>query len=242
MKGASEVDLAAVVVEHFLDLDFEVFQEVRAGSAGPVADIVLRQGHALHIIEVKRSASLAVLGQAARWRRQPAAHRVSVAVPLSPRSVGADGLVAACSALGIGLYSVSTHRCDYAPALRVVVRPTFLRLRPKLSLSIGRWLREEHKTWAPAGSTSGAFSPFKATCRDAARFVAQYPGCTLRELVAGIRHHYATDTTARGALSQWIQADKVPGIEKRGHRPMRLYPSPVERAAIVPPVSAEAGR
>ncbi len=61
----------------------------------------------------------------------------------------------------------------------------------------------------------GYFTPFNRTCRDVLAVVTREPGITMKKLVDMVDHHYASDTTARNCLRNWIKWDKVPGVEIR---------------------------
>lgn len=78
-RHVSEIELAAVVVDWLEARGYDVFQEVELRAQGQRADIVARRGSELTIVEVKVSASLALLYQAMERRRL--AHRIYVAIP-----------------------------------------------------------------------------------------------------------------------------------------------------------------
>lgn len=216
MIGVSEQHLASVVVKWLQAEDWDVYQEVQLG--GDRADIVARRGRVLHVVEVKKTFSLALIGQGLGWIGH--AHLVSVAAPVPP---GARGTGVA-RRLGLGIIDVQPNGWAH-----LLARPSFLRqISPRLSES----LREEHKTFAPAGNaTSSFYSSFKATCANVARWTAQNPGGKLRDCIEAIRHHYASDASARSSLVTWIERGKVDGVRLARERDaMRLYPDPSRRA------------
>jgi hypothetical protein len=88
-------------------------------------------------------------------------------------------------------------------------------------------LCDEQKSWAPAGNANGArFTPWQATCKRWAEFVAEHPGCTLTEIVTQAQHHYYSDSCARTSMVKWIESGRVPGIEvRREGRIVRLFPT-----------------
>jgi hypothetical protein len=87
-------------------------------------------------------------------------------------------------------------------------------------------LRDEHKTFAPAGNASSRYySRWQGTCDDVARWVAKHPGATLRELLAEVRTHYASAASARSSLTKWIELGKVAGVRmERDGKAVRLFP------------------
>jgi len=208
----SESELAAVVVRWLREQEWEVFQEVQATRGGRRADIVAKRGRLLWAIEAKRSLSLALLEQGVSWQWR--AHHVSVAFPLGKgRGMG----LAVCKWKGLGALAVTEDR---------VVE----RLAPRLNRRIGGHLADvlvpQQADYAPAGNAGGAFwSPFKETCQNVLAFVREHPGCTSKELVEGVDHHYHSSATARSALLHWVGAGKIPGIRVEVEkRRARYYP------------------
>jgi hypothetical protein len=210
-----ETQLAAAVVAHFRSIPgATVYQEVEYG--GPRADIVARVGRVLHVVECKVSFGVDVLEQAARWRTD--AHLVSIATPFRDHYQDPQpfrrGLV---ESLGLGWLGVSVSEgwLDVPDEwkTREVVRPAF---RRRVDPRLAETLAPEHETFVAAGTASGTYwSPWRATCKALAKYVAEHPGCTVKAAVAGIAHHYARDTTARSALAHWVHAGKVAGVERR---------------------------
>ena len=94
-----------------------------------------------------------------------------------------------------------------APRVRELVPSRRWNTRP---VELAAKLRPEHKTHAKAGATTGGhWSPFRATCEQVAVEVARNPGIALKQVIANIRHHYATNAGARSSLATWIRAGKV---------------------------------
>lgn len=215
----TEAELAAKVVA-WLEGGFDVYQEVE-GVAG-VADIVaveIVRPKRCWIIETKRTLSLEVLGQAERWKRFEAAHMVSVAVPSARRhSKGRHFAEIAAGRFGIGVLVVGTHEVKERHRKPELTR----RLHP--NYDIRKWLREEHKHYAKAGSAGGGhYTVFKGTCEAARGFVERNPGCTMRELVAGIDHHYASAKGAVSTLAARIRDGVAKGLLVEEGRPLRVW-------------------
>ena len=207
MSGfASEQELARVVVGWLQDQYWDVYQEVSTGYSRPRADIVAVQDGLSWIVETKMSLSLDLLAQAIRWVGR--ANFISVAVPRGYRcSPGREFAVGLLRKEGIGMLEVESDGGILHNAPRKFRRTA----RP-----ISDILCDAHKTMAEAGSARGGYhTPFAATCRATGEFVSKHPGCTIRELVDGIEHHYGCDATARSCLRNWIGTDKIPGVEQR---------------------------
>ena len=67
-------------------------------------------------------------------------------------------------------------------------------------------LHERNKRSLP-GSKSGdsaKITAFGVTVENAVRYVRRHPGCTLKEMVDNIGHHYDSNILARKNLYQWI--------------------------------------
>lgn len=219
-----ETDLAAAVVAHLRDQEWDVHQEV-GGAYGSRADIVAVRGPLLYVVEVKSTLGLAVIGQARGWLHQ--ANYVGVAVP-SGRRHSEDRLCAEriLWEWGIGLLKVALPAWS-GDGTRVTeeIPPRLWRRIP-----VGRTSRlrgmlcEETRTFALAGNAEGKFwSAFKATISEVQRAVRENPGLTTKELIGAIQHHYSSDSTARSTLLHWLWRGKIPGVRGEGKRPVRWY-------------------
>lgn len=221
----TERSVAEIVVAWLEHMGADVYQEVTV--AGGVADIVARVGAETWIIEVKTSLSLALLVQAYERRRQ--CHRVYIAAPHSRNTRDVGEL---CKALGIGLLDVYQQDPYWRENWG-----SYGRARVEQIVDSQRWNRRPvaltaklhpgHKTHARAGSIGacGRWTPFRDTCEQLAAQVKQHPGITLKDAVALVRHHYATNSGARSSLARWVVEGKVPGVRADGGRPLRLYPA-----------------
>lgn len=225
-----ETDLAAHVVAYLSALDWEVHQEV-GGPYGPRADIVAVRGPLLHVVETKTTLGLSVIAQAHNWRAR--AHLVSVAVPAryGPQE-GRQVAELVLQEWGIGLLVVSMGDEYVATRVREIVAP---RLWRRIALtrfnSLRNRLNEGTRTYAAAGNAEGKFwSPFKETVRRIQQAVTDRPGMTTKELVDAVKHHYASDSSARSCLPRWLAAGNIPGVRGEGERPMRWYPNQCEAA------------
>ena len=211
-----ETTVAAAVVEYLQEMSWDVYQEVATSSGGSIADIVARQGNRLWVVECKTSFGLSVLGQAGDWIRY--AHFVSVAAPHARGSAGRRFGLEIAEWKGLGVMWVG---CG-AESVSECLRP---RINRRVVGKLENALCEEQKTFAPAGNACGSrWSPWAQTCREAQRFVSEHQGCTVKEMVDAIRHHYASDAGARSSLIHWIRQEKLDGLrlEKDG-RSLRLY-------------------
>lgn len=237
----SEQDLAKQAVEYFQERGFGVYQEVSFFGAGYV-DIVATLGPITWVVEVKKQMGIEVLAQARR--SLPYANCVSVLTQEPKRNVITTTWADIFDRAGVGLMvirhhggietlkpytHISEHRQDkYPPESRTVQRnELYAPFRRKVWPHLRDSLREEHKTYAAAGSAAAKrYTPFKDTCNNLKARVEKQPGISLGDALAVIAHHYANTSSAKGCLSALIQAGNVPGIraEKDG-RTVVLYPT-----------------
>lgn len=218
-----ETEVAAPVVAWLQKQGWDVYQEVENGN---VADIVARmplkyRDDLIWVIETKTTLSLALLDQAIAWT--PWAHLVSVAVP-APKTMrrGTRAINLVLQHYKLGFIEVDTFS-GYKP-VREVETPGLHRIVKCHVRNWDRALVEEQKTYCPAGTQGGHWTPFKGTCKRLRGYVEKHPGCLMKEAVEGIRHHYQTEASAIGSLRYLVQDGVVPGVRfERDGRKIRLY-------------------
>lgn len=234
-QSVAEVDIAAAAAAWLEANAWEVFQEVRFGGLGsPRADIVGRlitpRGNRLiWIVEAKASLSMRLLGQAMRWRQW--AHFVSIIVP-HPNPKGRECSDAA-SVIRLVLHEYKIGRMFYIPGtwrgpdMIQVDRPPGFNRHPLRALDEwDRTLKPQHKSTLLAGSAGGGYwTPFRETCGEVKRFVELHPGCDMKSLIHGIKHHYRRDATALASLRTWIADGKIKEVRAEiEHGKIRLFP------------------
>jgi hypothetical protein len=227
----SEQDLARHVVTWLQDYGWEVYQEVQPSWGGPIADIVAVQGPLLWVVECKTSFGIAVMEQAYHWEHY--AHLTSVATP--PAKANRRWASrwfrerVLFGATGIG-HLVVHPSMSYLKGGESPVEEAF---KPRLRRRISRQLREslvsQQKTEVEAGSANGGhWTPFRQTCRHLRDFVATHPGCSIKDAVGAIDHHYNTPASARSSLRVWIEKGRVTGVRsERDGRLIKLFASEV---------------
>ena len=224
MAKRTEEEVAAKVVKWLTENRWDVYQEVTMGQRS--CDIVARRDCITWSIEVKTTLNFAVLAQAWHWRRY--SHRISIAVPTVQNSYS-DGRHFAFEVMrdkGIGWLTVGHEEWDMEK-VRAADHGKLFR-----AASVSSWkLDPEHKTFAMAGTQSGArWTPFQRTCKLVREAVEKTPGITMKGLINEVDHHYANDASAKGSLAQWIKAGVVEGVEaKYEGRFLRMYPVEVAR-------------
>lgn len=200
---ASEQELAEAVVDWLNRGGWDVYQEVCECYGQPIADIIAVRGGITWAIECKKSLGLTVMDQASRWFT----HFRSVAVPRlkggyypkrRPRIV-----FSVCEMLRIGIIEVGKH----GDVTELTKAPLFRKHRADMVLAM---LVEEHKTFAKAGSAEGGhFSTFRETLKRVENRIKKNPGCTMREIMVDLDHHYGSDSSAKACIRKWLPDDKV---------------------------------
>jgi hypothetical protein len=209
----SEVELAKRVVAYFEHDGWDVYQEVGCGSC--TADLVIIREPVIGVVECKTSFGLAVIAQAHHWKRY--AHVSYVAVPGAFKRSGGRGLgQMICKEKGIGIIHVNKWEVKQLLAPRLT-RRIYKRIK----------VREEHKTWAPAGTNGGGrWTPFRNTVKEMEQYVLRHPGCTMKEMMKGIDHHYSSDSSARSSLSMYMREGIITCVEaKQEGKELKLYPA-----------------
>jgi hypothetical protein len=202
-----ETDLAKKVIDWLIDQKWDVYQEVQFCGGGNIADIVAKQGRIIWVIETKMTLSLSVIGQAYEWL--PWANYVSVAVPAGKRRIGFASQV--LKTYGIGLLTVNQFDHDWNSPVDEIEHPT---LRRPIRDHILNTLNEAHKTYAEAGNAEGRrWSPFKETCSQIYRYVKVNEGCSLKDVLTSVKHHYTSTATARSCIPKWAEAGEIEGIK-----------------------------
>ena len=49
-------------------------------------------------------------------------------------------------------------------------------------------------------------------------FVRRNPGCTLKQMIEGIEHHYSSNQSARGSMAQYIKSGVIKNIELKNNK------------------------
>lgn len=238
MSDTSEAALAAKVMQWLIDAGWDCYPEAKMVYAKGRADIAAVRGPCLWVVECKKAFTLSLLDQAIEWVGQ--ANMVSIAVPRMKRAGGLKKSEAGkryyewpqhqshaarlfCQQNGIGIIQV-----DYD--VTAITQPRFFRDRKHHGTGFDfprrnrLSLHEDMKKYAPGTTAAEGYStPWRRTMDEAVEFVAKHPGCSIKELVAGINHHYASHAGARGNLLHWLEAKNEVRLD-RSERRIKLFP------------------
>jgi hypothetical protein len=210
-----ESDLYLPTKDWLEDKGWEVFAEV-SGACG-VADVVGKQGKARCVIEMKTSLSHDVIDQAIRWRGY--AHYIYIVIPTRkkglPRYLNNLFKEKGIGVLEVELNNKFNETCVYQklPA----------RFRKAYNLGDYDWnLREEHKTFAVAGSSGAShWTPYKATMGDVKDYMSRgrvkhYNDgwVSINDILDHCETHYANPKTSLVKSlvdfeSDWCESKKI---------------------------------
>jgi hypothetical protein len=220
----NEQELAATLVNWLSESHWTVYQEVMVGY-GPIIDIVATQGPVVRVIECKMSLTVSLIDQALRHKFY--AHYVHVATPRKIKRRPSVALERLLRHEGIGHLEIDRFSMRGESGYYISeVRKARLD-RKALTRSITDYLKEEHKSWAAAGNSDNKYyTPWRGTCERWRKYVESHPGCSLKEIISAMGHHYSSDSTAKSCMSTLIIEGKVKGItHRRGDRnKILLYP------------------
>ena len=206
MVTVKETDICVPLVKHLVSENWEVYQEVVLGAYSGVADIVAvkKEERLAWIIEVKLS-----IGQDLRYQlgaRRYYSPYVAGATPYPKRfTQKRKDFIEELATKGIGFYHVHDNGHVEVVQLPDPAKETNER-RYGTKHFEDRYdrffhLPEECKTFCLAGSAKGGYlTPFKITCMNIKNYVEEHPGCSLREAVLSIEHHYSSDDSAISSL------------------------------------------
>lgn len=212
-----ESDYGIVLAEHFA-ADHAVFYEVQMQrAAGRRADIVLAAPGYLHVIEIKKSLSLALLSQAIYWR--PYAKYVSIGIPEGKR--GHWNAVLPCiAAYGLGVYAI-THPW-YGKAHGEVKEVQSPELRGTNENQLRDSLHELQKTYSEPGNADNRYvTPFKLTTMAILAHIQENGPTPIAKLAKIITHHYDTNRSFRAGVANAIRWKLTPEISRLNMQKIR---------------------
>ena len=215
----SETALAARVVSWLEVQHWDVYQEVP--YLGDVADIVAVRSGLVWVVECKKTLSLAVMAQAARWQT----HYRSLAVPMGKNYNERHLAERICRGfLHVGILYVDEGDLS---GIKEKVPAPLLRHHHKHAIELWAKLRPEHKTFAHAGSNRGGrWTPYKQSIAEVKDYLKGRgnEGATLREIADAIKNgHWSSPASARTCLRHALEKFEAETFEPRGEGRERRY-------------------
>lgn len=187
-----EVDLAKQLIGWLKAQNWEVWQEVKLSKyICPIHDIIAVKGNITWCIECKLSFSLKVIDQVYRSNTI----LKSIAVP----NMDSFGRIV-CNKFGIGIITVKKNG-----SINECVNSKIFRENYKESKNIIEILKTIPQNYSEAGSKVGYWSPYKNTIRDVRFFIKEHPGCKIKDIMVDLKHHYASDASARSSLKYSLE-------------------------------------
>lgn len=194
-----ETELAQKFVEYLscFDLYFEV--DFRRS-----VDIVAIEGNISMAFEVKTTFNFKVLEQAVENAKH--FHYSYICVPNFFDSMFQRQL---CRDYGVGLL---VYEKSYSHQVEERISP---RLNRHASISaLKKRLSEENKKSIPGSKNgaSGKITSFGVTVENLCFYVRRHPGCTIKEAIESISHHYSSPQSARSNILRWIKEGVIDGV------------------------------
>jgi hypothetical protein len=214
-KPVAEADLCKSLIKDLTARGWQCYQEVSFREQHGRADIVAVQGRVIWVVEAKTSLNLEVVAQAYQW--QGHAHLVSILTP-TPR-VSGDWIKKRFAGVLLRDYGLGLFNCNREGEVTEKMHPAFRRAAHRNAQALIAQLREEHKTFAVAGTSGKYWTPYKESCRRLAEAVRQSPGISLKALIDQVgKLHYASPASARSTLLDRLSNGQVEGlrIERNG--------------------------
>jgi len=197
-----ETELAKYFIEYLscYDLYFEV------GALSGCVDIVAVNNKIMMAYEVKTSFNFKVIEQAIG--NKLAFHYSYVCVPYHKDNYFQ---IKICQDYGIGVlvfnqYGMRNHHWEITEK----VPPRFNR---KAITKHNRLHEYQKRSIAGCASSGDRITPFKITVENMLRYVRLHPGCSMKEMMSGISHHYSSDKAAASTAAQWLRNGVIKGIE-----------------------------
>lgn len=215
--GMNERDVAIPVMEWLKADGWDCYPEANVHYFNERADIAAVRNGKLWIVEAKTSLSLQLLDQAYKWTYK--AHFVSVAIPWRRRDIP---MIASqfLKTNKIGLITVYKH------SVEAHIGPGVNRSAHAYAKRVISGLHPDMKRYVPGTpATEGYSTPFRRTINEAVRFIYKHPGCSIKDVMNGINHHYLSDATARSCVPKWLrelESDRI-RAEVKG-RKLLFYP------------------
>ena len=211
-----EIQLAQEVIYFLKDMKWEIYQEVKV--PGGVIDIVGIRNNISWIIETKCFLSLQLLEQV--YKKKQMSNYISIA---TPRLRNVKGRFAAEMFLrnnGIGYLQT-----EFMIGTTEIITPKLFRIKRNLMWNVTKYLVEQQKDYANAGNPDCRYwTPFKGTCKNITEYVCKNPGCTIKELIDNINHHYHSSITAKSSINAWINQGVIKNILREKHgKSYKLY-------------------
>lgn len=194
----SEREIGKKVLDYWVSEGWDCYPECSFGGAR--ADLVAVRNGLIAFIECKTTMSMALFDQIVDWRAY--ANFLYVATPSRKMKRFSRIEQHLFKYFGIGHVLVKKFGVFVSDA-------QYHRIRKREREVVLNVIHPDMKNYVPGSQASDGYStPWKRTMTQAIAFIKTHPGCTVREVVAGIEHHYASNSGARACLFRWLIEDR----------------------------------
>lgn len=205
----SEAELAAAFRKWKGLEGFTHHPEVEIVRGEAIVDLVLVKGRFAAGFEFKTTLSADVIRQAFFWTQH--ADKVSIVVPAPRGKRNIEKrmkIMPVLQQLGLGLIQMPD-----AETVEVVLEA--MRQPAGRSAKLIEMCRPEHDELGTPGSPGGGqrFTRFSLTVRNLQFYVHANPGCTIKEAVRHIEHHWQSKSLAIQRLQAMAHEGKLDGIQ-----------------------------
>ena len=132
-----------------------------------------------------------------------------------------------CKDYGIGLIVYCEHAYHKEDSIKILVPP---KLNRRSNTKLLERLCDRNKLSKP-GAKSGdgeKVTAFNVTVMNLEQYVQRRPGCSIKEAINNINHHYHSELSARSNIYQWIRTGVIKTIEIKDRKlfmkPLTLLP------------------
>ncbi len=194
----SETELAQHFVEYLSD--FDLYFEAPPGRV----DIVALSGKKRFAIEVKTTLNFKVIEQA--YDNTKYFHLSYIAVPRVRHKTFAYKI---CADYGIGVLICHHSRHYGTEKVEEVIKPRYNNI-PKHYLNYGiyhDWMKKSKP--GASGKSGEVMTAFKITVENLTNYVTRHPGCSIKDAINGIEHHYMSTSAAKSSIYQWLRSGVI---------------------------------
>lgn len=192
MIKMTEAELALKFIEHFTNAGQEIYKEVEHGRGR--IDFVSVLAPVRTAVEVKLGANLAVLDQAIT--NQLYCHYSYVAIPWVRGVYKGSIFMRICMKFGVGiLVYESRHGSE-----EIIEYVAPVMHRKVLDLKLADYQKD-----SIASTNGGYMTAYKVTVKNIAEYARRRPGCTLKEAMCAVPHHYSTAACGAASIRRGIE-------------------------------------
>jgi hypothetical protein len=186
-----ETELAKIVIDWLKDQKWEVWQEVKLSKyICPIHDIIAVQNGITWCIECKLNFNLKVIEQVYR------SNTIFKSIAVPKMNCFGNKI---CNILGIGVIHTNNNIFHYYPGK--VFRENY-----RCNKEIVETLKNIPQSYSEAGSFRGHYwSPYKETITNVKNYINKNPCCKLKDIMDGLKHHYASAASARSCLKKSLE-------------------------------------